>query len=1703
MLNQNTQKIFGSKPKWAKALVAAVAVLAIGILGYLGSQSTGLFKAALTEIVNPARTANLYIPGYNAGAQDSGTVRVYAANPTATDIALYSVSFRLQFSPNDALIFNGNSIVMNNGTLFRSADLQAVNTSVPGEVTVSLFSNAAPVLAAGSTQALFELALQTNAPVGSSITLTASNVEVVERDPTGLPMISTRYTALETSPIQIQNQNNLRLLQAEVLDATHVRLQFSDLLTNISDRGDYSIVDVNTNNALAVTNVEAGSTRGYDQSNVVLTTDPQTPGAQYEVVIGTPINNPTVAALASNTAGGMNFAYSRAPMIGFGRVNTTISDFAVVSATAANYDTLNVTFSDVPEPASINAGGIRITTGVNGGQSSVLSTTLNGNVLSITTQPPVMRGNTYVITFDNEAASGVALRRASDNAVLGLNVATAAGYKAGPQITRAVATSANTVEVTFDENVQVVLPNATVGHWVVTGDSANPVLIPASSVQIVNNVMTIQNVPNTANNNYTLALRNNLSNASRQAIDTRYNSVSVWGFGSTVGPNAVAGATLTRGNTIEVAPGSLNFSAVTPNQVSIFYYDLNAVVQNVTGISVSVAGNGNLSILTPANSILNDQHYHVRIGGALNTPPLAVAEFAMPNDFEMTAATATLSNQIRLSFSENINENTLSANAFTIHEWGTANRFNPITTTVQTGFRDVILQTQNTLNPGAVYVVESNTGLTNAVRSFVAGKVVHRYLIPLTGFQTQSAPSPVRLTAVTPLSATELELRFSADITPTSLTPINVQLTNRAAGNLTVSQVTTVDARTLRLTTTQQTPDAQYFVTLINTLDANGLLIQNNPIPSFFGYMAPVISVLSVTPSVITNDVDQVVVVAGQNLDGVQSARLGNTAVTLNQQTATAMNVVVPAGFAEGAYDLILTSSTGQNTTLSNAVTVTVANQPMRIVSAESRSLPNRVAPNGTTQVTFWVLVEAVVDISSVESVTIDLEAIGGSRAQEMTPDPGLQPRNRQFYTYTTTVSPNTPTQSTPYVLAVQARRGAEVANGTVEINVTRDILSSQAPAFEQAYSNPATVAPDGATTVTISARVTDPDGADSISSVVADLGSMGLGFIPLNPLQIAGSASELVTGFYATSPFTVPATTQEKNYTITLIATDNTGESTSTTLTLSVSSALTAPTIDETRTHVTPRQSLPKDGTTPFQISASVTDPDGVDDIDSVVAYFGSLGIAPVELTLATNASTSGRSGLFSSGNIVVPTTAPLGVHDIEIIATDESGGTGRLIVRIDVNDKDILGDAPLVFSDRSYTNPAMALNDGATRVSLYAFVRDDDRDLDSVVVNLSGVGQVGAQTPASFTPSNSTTNTTSGTTVSSGNCPTNSTIIACMQPSFQEGNEGRWYVLPDVTINTSTQSGQREVQVIATDKTGKTGRGTIRITVRDQNGSTAESEPPRMVAAVPVGPGSLEVAFSKPLMATSIRSSGANFTITARNDIADRLGIVGATVHADGTVITLTTDTQTSGQEYLISVDDQLTDLGGVAPLSNNRLSFMGYSESTRPPVVHFIGSTGPNNVQIEFQSDVRPSSISTDSVQVFEVDSGRPLAVKSVTFDESGKALVVTTATQQSATRYRVELAGVVSDSGIGSREKLVKFFTAETFRAAAGSQSSGATGNAVERADFNGDGKVDFVDFTIFSSVYGQSIGGTTNQTNASLRPITPTPDALVPTTSSTN
>ena len=242
-----------------------------------------------------------------------------------------------------------------------------------------------------------------------------------------------------------------------------------------------------------------------------------------------------------------------------------------------------------------------------------------------------------------------------------------------------------------------------------------------------------------------------------------------------------------------------------------------------------------------------------------------------------------------------------------------------------------------------------------------------------------------------------------------------------------------------------------------------------------------------------------------------------------------------------------------------------------------------------------------------------------------------------------------------------------------------------------------------------------------------------------------------------------------------------------------------------------------------------------------------------------------------------------------------------------------------------------------------------------------------------------------------------------------------------------------------------------------------------------------------------------------------------MGATINPAGNVVTLSTANQAPGDSYVLSISNSIKDIVGRGVLegSANRLAFSGFETLNKPPIVEYITATDANVVEIEFRDILRPSSVRTGitdvagsnqfGIEIYDSeDTSKSLDVLGVTILPPGNILQVTTGRQTADKRYRINLENLASYDGTASPSDVNKGFIGYNLQVAQHFA-------AANFADLNADGRVDFADFTIFSSVYGTIYFGlgenveaasanASSQAAGAGGPLDSDPDSTVPITS---
>lgn len=254
---------------------------------------------------------------------------------------------------------------------------------------------------------------------------------------------------------------------------------------------------------------------------------------------------------------------------------------------------------------------------------------------------------------------------------------------------------------------------------------------------------------------------------------------------------------------------------------------------------------------------------------------------------------------------------------------------------------------------------------------------------------------------------------------------------------------------------------------------------------------------------------------------------------------------------------------------------------------------------------------------------------------------------------------------------------------------------------------------------------------------------------------------------YKTTQAFRLSTNMRNESYLLDVTATDNTGETGSLQFTVQTSVYQNKPFIDEDKVYVTPRESIPNDNMTTFEIYAYVEDPDGISDISSVTVDLEEINLPPATMTTT---STSGLGGWYKTPELKIPLETFQGIQTLDIYARDISGAEGEAGLQIKVTNLDELGDAPEVSSGKSYTTPNVSINDETTKLTLYAYVSDKDEDIDYVMVNLTNVALYTGAIDSTNSDNMSGYYDYSATNTAENPCETSSDTILCMYPSVQE---------------------------------------------------------------------------------------------------------------------------------------------------------------------------------------------------------------------------------------------------------------------------------------------------------------------------------------------
>lgn len=1030
------------------------------------------------------------------------------------------------------------------------------------------------------------------------------------------------------------------------------------------------------------------------------------------------------------------------------------------------------------------------------------------------------------------------------------------------------------------------------------------------------------------------------------------------------------------------------------------------------------------------------------------------------------------------------------------------------------------LSARNSLSPDSIYQLD----FTNTIVSGNSKKLLSN-TNSLTYFSGISEGN-IELKSASSISKSQVLLEFSSMPTSSLATnPTKYLLLDSEGKRIGIKEVTLNQASASLELSKSLTNDEYYFL-IAKDLD----FVSNNRSILFQASLKQLTQVLSTSKSSISKDGSEVVF-SGVNLTEVVSIIMDDKELEIISQEESSIVVSIPSQEKSGLKSLEFELKNGNKIVKDNFISVIEPSAKLEVLSEESYASPKRVINDGQTETTLWAVIQDPRGVGAINKVTLDLREIGGSAVAPMIGEDengeAIIVDDKRLFFLKTVVPATVKTSETPKEIRVTAEDPyGQKAYGEISLIVSRNIISSEVPEILEAYASPTQIMVE--TPLSFHAYIKDLDGINDIDSVVFDLGSLGIGprkgemegervvensqsysrstqvssennsSEAQSPITINPS-SEITNRWYSIKDVIIPNTVKAGTHDIQVIVTDKSGEEGRKTITISLSRG-NSPQIDGERTESTPREEVPNDGKEKFSVVSYISDEDGIDDITAVNIDLQEIGGTVVEMDMQGEQREGQKGAWFIAKDLSVSKETLTGIVSLNIYAYDKQGNEAEYRHELKVTSFDELGDAPEIDSSRSYTSPAAVTPDEETRITLNAFINKHEFEVTQVMVDLGNIAKhVGDISASSSDAENS--------------CLGATERIICMTPGIQEGAKGQWYYLEDVVVLKSTPSSLEpyRVRVNVTDEKGKSSSGFIFINVGDGTLPTYQTGFPKVQMAISTSANSIEVMFSNPIDPKKVKTSA--FKITSSSDTSEQLSISRSSVNSSATVATLETGSQEPGKSYTLFADAQQLGLK-ESQYTDNHADFVGFSKREIPPQIAKITAISPNLIEVIFSEGLRPSSVKAHGSD-FEIftheQQPERLGVKHVEFRDDNQTLRISTDTQESEKKYQLRVKNIFSAAGVkvGGNDRPQRlsrdlyFGIHKTFIGYA--SQAPERKSIIESVDFDKNGKIDFTDFTIFSSVYGESLVNPINNPENSETGFSPTPlegtsKASIPSTS---
>ena len=320
----------------------------------------------------------------------------------------------------------------------------------------------------------------------------------------------------------------------------------------------------------------------------------------------------------------------------------------------------------------------------------------------------------------------------------------------------------------------------------------------------------------------------------------------------------------------------------------------------------------------------------------------------------------------------------------------------------------------------------------------------------------------------------------------------------------------------------------------------------------------------------------------------------------------------------------------------------------------------------------------------------------------------------------------------------------------------------------------------------------------------------------------------------------------------------------------------------------------------------------------------------------------------------------------------------------------------------------------------------------------------------------------------------------IVCLKSGIKEGQTGQYFYAPHLTIPISTAQSNDPYYITASAITvdGSTTTAQLPLFVSDDK----VSDKPKLIAATAISATETQVLLSAPIDPTTIDNSACR--ISPFDSINDYLMTKNIKISADSRSLTIRTNGMPPST--LMSITCDATQLGlKVAQAGDNRATFDSYDQESanRAFVIESVVPTSANAVEVTMSKPLDFTSVRSNgkNFAITQKDNDRPLDITAARIT-AAKTITVSTSAQQPGVTYIFKAQSLVDafekDIRNGGHIRTFDGYS-ELHGAAAEVTESGST--LFHQADLDKSGKIDFLDFSIFSNVYNTTTTTLSNGT----------------------